>query len=154
MAQGDGPSSPSLAPRKKRKVVPHARLVQGDCVEGMRQLPANSVAVVLADPPYGVGNFSWDGAEGYMGFAEAWLTEAKRVLRPGGSLLFFGSPCTIWTSRMNVLLEDSLGMKHAQTLTWIYSQGMRLHSFEPYSDTQRHHGRAAHAQAATRGSRR
>ena len=133
---GDGPASPSLAPRKKRRVVPDARVVHGDCVQGMQTgVDDDSVSLVLADPPYGVGNFSWDGSEGYMGFAEAWLTEVKRVLKPGGSLLFFGSPCTIWTSRMNVLLEDTLGMKHMQTLTWVYSQGgdARLETMKQYA---------------------
>ena len=128
-------TSPSLAPRKKQRVVPPSRVVHGDCVAGMRAMPEGSASVVLADPPYGVGTFSWDGPEGYMAFAEAWLTEAKRVLRPGGALLFFGSPCTIWTSRMNVLLADTLGMDHVQTLTWCYSQGgdARLETMKQYA---------------------
>ena len=119
----DGPVSPSLAPRKKRRMVADARVIHGDCVRGMRRLPENSVALVLADPPYGIDAASWDGPDGYMGFAAAWLGEAQRILKPGGSLLFFGSPCTIFTSRMNVLLEDTLGMQHKQTLTWVYAQG-------------------------------
>jgi DNA modification methylase len=79
---------------------------------------------------YGIGvqGVKWDGIEGYMGFAAAWLEQAARVLQPGGTLLYFSSPCTIWASRMNVLLQDTLGLKHEQTLTWVYSQGTLLNS--------------------------
>lgn len=129
-------TSPSLVPRKKQRVVPQSRVVHGDCVAGMRAMPGGSASVVLADPPYGIGNFSWDGPEGYMPFAEAWLTEAARILRPGGALLFFGSPCALWTSHMNVFLDGVEGMEHQQTLTWIYSQGVRPHSFEPCASPQ------------------
>ena len=31
------------------------RMVLGDCVEGMRQLPSGSVDLVIADPPYNIG---------------------------------------------------------------------------------------------------
>ena len=143
------PGSPSLAPRKKQRVVPRSRVVHGDCVAGMRAMDAGSASLVLADPPYGIGNFRWDGPEGYMPFAEAWLTEAARVLRPGGALLFFGSPCAIWMSRMNVFLDGVEGMEHQQTLTWVYSQGIR-HSFEPYSETP--HARCASPDNATSGN--
>ena len=132
-------TSPSLAPRKKRRVVPPSRVVHGDCVAGMRAMPDGSAGVVLADPPYGIGNFSWDGPEGYMAFAEAWLTEAARVLRPGGALLFFGSPCALWTSRMNIFLDGVAGMEHQQTLTWIYSQGLQWHSHSNPSQKHRMH---------------
>ena len=108
---------------KKRKRAPKSHVVHGDCVEGMRKLPANSVHLVLADPPYGVNQARWDGAKGYMHFAHAWLEQAERVLCPGGALLVFASPCAIWASRMNVHLEDTLKMKHKQTLTWCYAQG-------------------------------
>ena len=100
------------------------------CVDGMKQMDDATTRLVFADPPYGIGvqgGATWDPAngEGYMGFAKAWLTEACRILMPGGTLLFFGSPCKLWTSRMNIMLEDELGMTHMQSCAWCYSQGKR-----------------------------
>lgn len=103
----------------------------------LKQLKDASVRLVLADPPYGIGvqGATWDGDEGYMGFAKAWLSEATRVLQPGGTLLYFSSPCTIWASRINVMLEDSCNLTHQQTLTWVYAQGgdARLESMKQYA---------------------
>lgn len=91
----------------------------------MKKLQTSSVRLVLADPPYGVGNAAWDGDAGYLEFAHKWLAETVRILQPGGTLLYFSSPCTLWSSRMNVMLEDELKMNHQQTLSWIYGQGKR-----------------------------
>jgi len=122
--------SPSLQPRKKARTVPKPILHHMCCVDGMKQMDDATTRLVFADPPYGIGvqgGATWDPAngEGYMGFAKAWLTEACRILMPGGTLLFFGSPCKLWTSRMNIMLEDELGMTHMQSCAWCYSQGKR-----------------------------
>lgn len=41
-----------------------ARVLHGDCVKLMRELPANSVDAIVTDPPYGIGLLgkAWDGA--------------------------------------------------------------------------------------------
>jgi site-specific DNA-methyltransferase (adenine-specific)/adenine-specific DNA-methyltransferase len=119
------------APRR----VPRPRVVHGSCTKQMRRLRTGSTRLVLADPPYGIRIAAWDGAADYMEFAHAWLAQAVRVLQPGGSLLFFASPCELWSSRMNVLLADTLGMVHQQTLTWVYSQGgdTRLETMRRYA---------------------
>lgn len=123
-----GPSSPSLAPRKRARTVATPRIVHGSCVEKMKAVKDSSVRLVLADPPYeiGVKGAMWDCVEDYMLFSRAWLGEATRVLQPGGTLLYFASPCTIWSSRINVMLKDEFGMKHQQSLTWVYGQGTLL----------------------------
>ncbi len=36
------------------------KLVLGDCLEKLKDIPDNSVGLVLTDPPYGVTNLSWD----------------------------------------------------------------------------------------------
>jgi len=102
----------------------------------MKKMTSASVRLVLADPPYRVDvrGAACDGGS-YVDFARGWLTEAVRLLQPGGTLLYFSSPCTIWSSRMNVMLEDDLAMKHQQTLSWVYGQGgdSRLESMKQYA---------------------
>lgn len=125
-------ASPSLQPRKAQKKVPTPILHHLSCLEGMANLPSSSTRLVLADPPYGIGvsgGATWDCMQGsdYMDFARAWLKEAVRILMPGGTLLFFASPCKLWVSRMNLILNDELEMNHIQTLAWVYSQG--THTF-------------------------
>jgi len=84
------------------------QLMQGDCLERMKEIPAGSVDMVLTDPPYGISYKS--GHQGYdrRAYLETrervkvresyfkqianddtlpieWLPEAYRVLRDGGS---------------------------------------------------------------------
>ena len=87
-----------------------------DCIEAMHQIPANSIDLVIADPPYNAskgniwkwdssnnlpgfgGNWSkimagWDSMplSDYFTFTVAWLLEAKRIVRPTGSIWVHGT---------------------------------------------------------------
>ena len=59
-------------------------VVCGDCLEGMKSLPNDSVDCVVTDPPYGYSFMGkdWDKA---VPSVEIWQ-EALRVLKPGGIL--------------------------------------------------------------------
>lgn len=96
-----------------------------------------SVDLVIADPPYdiAVGGVAWDTVSDYMGFATSWLSECVRVLRPGGALLLYGSPCRTWVSRMTLLLVDELGMNYVQDMPWVYTQGgdARMENMKEYA---------------------
>lgn len=52
------------------------QVIQGDCLEVMKQMPDKSVDLVLTDPPYGINkeNAVWDKQ-----FSLEWLEEAARV---------------------------------------------------------------------------
>ena len=87
-----------------------------DCIDSMRQIPDDSVDLVIADPPYNAskGNvWKWDSSvrlpgfggdwskimadwdtmplADYWTFTVHWLSEAKRVVRPSGSIWVHGT---------------------------------------------------------------
>src|SRR5262245_16920440 len=107
-------SAESCVPMVLRRVASTAaavnRVVVGDCIEELRGLPAESVDLVFADPPYNLqlerdllrpNNTVVDGVDDawdkfasladYDRFAHAWLTECRRVLKPDGAIWVIGS---------------------------------------------------------------
>lgn len=73
-------------------------LYQGDCLEWLRALPAESVDVVFADPPfnlkkaYGKGVKDDRSEREYLEWSFAWLDECIRVLKRGGAIYIFNLP--------------------------------------------------------------
>lgn len=67
-------------------------LFQGDCLEVMKQIPDNSVNLVLIDPPYNIGKDKWDKwktVKDYVEFMGKVFTEIQRILKDNGSFYFF-----------------------------------------------------------------
>ena len=62
-------------------------LMQGDCLELMKTIPDGSVDMVLTDPPYGTTACKWDTV---IPFEPMWA-ELKRVIKPNGAIVLFGS---------------------------------------------------------------
>ena len=59
------------------------RIYHGDCLEGMKLLPARSVDMILSDPPYGVTANAWDSI---IDLKRLWA-EYKRIIRPKGAII-------------------------------------------------------------------
>lgn len=62
-------------------------LLHGDCLELMKNIPDQSVDMVLTDPPYGTTACKWDVV---IPFDPMW-TELKRIIKPNGAICLFGS---------------------------------------------------------------
>ena len=116
------------------QVLPLGQILDGDCIEAMRTLPAASIDLVFADPPYNLqlgGDLArpdgshvdavtdhWDKFDSfaaYDAFTRAWLTEARRVLKPGGSLWVIGSYHNIY--RVGAILQD-MGFWILNDIVW------------------------------------
>jgi modification methylase len=91
-------------------VLPLDTIIQQDCIEAMRALPAASIDMIFADPPYNLqlggdlnrpdGSFvdavtdewdKFDSLNAYDAFTRAWLAEARRILKPNGTIWVIGS---------------------------------------------------------------
>lgn len=100
-------------------------LVNGDCVEVMKSLPDASVDAVVCDPPYLISFMAkkWDNADNgaeQQKWHQAWVTEALRVLKPGGHLLAFGGTRTY--HRLASAVEDA-GFEIRDSVIWCYGSG-------------------------------
>lgn len=60
-------------------------IYNGDCIEGMKILPDNSVDMVLTDPPYGTTQNKWDTVVD----VDAFWKEIKRVTKKNSAILIF-----------------------------------------------------------------
>lgn len=79
-------------------------LIHGDCLVELKKLADCSVDAIVTDPPAGISFMGrkWDGDKGGRDQWVAWLTqvmsEALRVLKPGGHALVWSLPRTShWT---------------------------------------------------------
>jgi site-specific DNA-methyltransferase (adenine-specific) len=67
--------------------VDEIEVYQGDCLEVMGRIPAASIDLILADPPYGTTACKWDSV---IPFAPMWAA-IERVIKPNGAVVLFGS---------------------------------------------------------------
>jgi modification methylase len=123
---------PEAAP--ERSFLPVDTILVGDCIAHMNALPAGSVDLVFADPPYnlqladgltrpdqsrvdGVDD-AWDKFDSfahYDAFTREWLAAARRVLKPDGAIWVIGSYHNIF--RVGAALQD-LGFWMLNDVVW------------------------------------
>jgi len=118
------------------------KILQGDCIARMKELPDASVDAVFADPPYNLQlgpktlyrpedqtaaravRDEWDSfgsmAE-YDKFTREWLGEVQRVLKPDGALWVIGSYHNIF--RVGSALQD-LGFWILNDIVWVKTNPM------------------------------
>jgi modification methylase len=113
----------SVAKVKQALGLPLDSIIEEDCIAAMARLPAGSVDMIFADPPYNLqlgGDLfrpeggrvdavddDWDKFEtfaAYDDFTRAWLKEARRILKPNGTLWVIGSYHNIY--RVGAALQD------------------------------------------------
>ncbi len=91
------------------------RLYLGDARSWLSSLPAESVDLVIADPPYGGNAVHWDkfaSLDEYAQWCDTWIAECHRVLKPNGTCFICG-----WSENLAYL--KVLGDKHFAACRWL-----------------------------------
>lgn len=120
--------------------LPIDQILHGDCIEILDSLPANSVDLVFADPPYNLQlqnnlyrpnmtkvdavDDQWDkfaSFKDYDDFTKAWLTACRRVLKDTGTIWVIGSYHNIY--RVGSILMD-LGYWILNDVVWVKTNPM------------------------------
>ena len=103
--------------------LPLNSILAGDCIDVMNSLPAGSIDLIFADPPYNLQlkgelhrpdnsrvdavDDEWDqfaSFKAYDDFTTAWLKAARRLLKPNGAIWVIGSYHNIF--RVGSALQD------------------------------------------------
>ena len=109
---------------KSAGALPLDSILAGDCIDVMQSLPAASVDLIFADPPYNLQlrhelhrpdasrvdavTQDWDqfsSFAAYDRFTQDWLKAARRCLKPTGALWVIGSYHNIY--RVGAALQDA-----------------------------------------------
>ena len=140
MTHGGGMTEKTIEKPAAAVQLPRDTILQGDCLAQMRALPDGCVDLVFADPPYNLqlkGDLhrpdqskvdavddDWDKFDSfaaYDAFTRYWLREAKRLLKPTGTLWVIGSYHNIF--RVGTALQD-LGYWVLNDIIWRKSNPM------------------------------
>jgi len=120
--------------------LPLDQVIQGDCIEVMKDFPDRSIDLIFADPPYflqleqqlwrpnrtkvdGVDD-EWDrfsGWENYDRFSRDWLSACWRILKDTGTIWVIGTYHNIY--RLGAIMQD-LGFWFLNDLVWIKTNPM------------------------------
>lgn len=86
-------------------------LINGDCLEVLKDIPSGTVDMILADPPYGTTQCKWDSL---IDLDLMWK-ELKRIIKPKGAIVL-----TAQTPFDKVLGASNIAMLKYE---WIWEKG-------------------------------
>ena len=111
------------------------KIYHGDCIELMKRIPAESVDMIMTDPPYGINYNSNrtdredylanDKFEDWLVLIRSFLPEFKRILKPTACCLVFcgGGGGKVPTTAIFVM-EAIKHLNLIQTLVWKKNLGL------------------------------
>ena len=129
------------------------KLINGDCLVEMAQIPDGSVDMVLTDPPYGTTACKWDSI---IPLEPMW-EHLKRVIKPNGAIVMTASQpftTTLISSNMKMFKYEliwhkntsgsfatskKMPMKYHENILVFYAKLPTYHpQFQSYSDSTKH----------------
>ncbi len=108
------------------------KIIHGDVLTALGEVPNSSVNLIFADPPYNIGkNFNgkkdkWDSEESYLKWCYSWLDLAIQKLKPDGSL--YVMTATQFMPFLDIYLRKRLNI--LSRIIWYYdSSGVQAKKY-------------------------
>jgi site-specific DNA-methyltransferase (adenine-specific) len=95
-------------------------IIQGDCLEVMKDIEDKSINLVVADSPYNIKKADWDKwkrESDYIDWCLLWIKECERVLKDNGSFYFFHNDMTV-ISKLMGRIEKETKFVFKQMIIW------------------------------------
>lgn len=106
----------------------NATITTGDCIKHLAALPAGSVNLVVADPPYNIGIDYGDGRRAdqlpdadYIAWTRRWIEAAARVLTDDGTMFVICGQ--EYAGDHQIAMRDA-GLRWRNTITWVETFGV------------------------------
>ena len=129
------------------------KVILGDCLEKLKEIPDKSVNLVFADPPYnmskkkGLGwkyskhvtmQEEWDmfSKDEFFQFNQQWIRECIRILKHGGSLWVSGSFHNIY--QIGFILQHYTDMKINNSVVWFKPNAQPNISCRMFTESTEH----------------
>lgn len=105
-----------------------------DAVDCMRQIPDNSIQLIIADPPYNINKATWDKIKDYTNWAAKWIEESYRILKLTGNLVIFGGLQYRNSKRGDIYelmhyIRHHTDFKLRNVIIWYYKSGTDARRF-------------------------
>ncbi|WP_461367832.1 DNA-methyltransferase [Candidatus Darwinibacter acetoxidans] len=115
------------------------RIHQMDCVAGLAKLPAGSVDLAFADPPFNIG-YQYDvyddrqDEEKYLDWCRQWMRGVVDALKPTGTFwLAIGDE---YAAELKLIAQKELGLICRNWVIWYYTFG--VHCKQKFSRSHAH----------------
>lgn len=127
-----------MPPKNAVKSLDLDRVLLGDCITGMQEMPDAIVDLVITDPPFAIdfkaqrANYNRTGsrvlegyreieAKEYAKFTHEWMSGVWRVLKDSGSVYIFSG----WNNLKDILVAaDDIGFTTVNHIIWKYQFGV------------------------------
>ena len=103
------------------------KIINGDCLEVLKDIPNNSIDLCIIDPPYNV-NYNYNeykdnlSSEEYYLWQLEILEEIERILKKDGSLIYLNYP--EFNSKIYCALNEGFKLKPLDIWAWVYKTNL------------------------------
>ena len=102
------------------------KLIYGDCLDKLKDIPDNTIDSMVCDPPAGIGfmNMEFDSDKGgrdqWIAWLEAIMNECLRTMKPGAHAFIWSLPRT---SHWTATAIENAGFEIREKIYHVYGQG-------------------------------